>query len=306
MTESNKLYSPPSIPALTTYISVVVVLFLAGLNFAVFRELDQLRTQLQDLREETSKELSVLRDKNYRLELSLATRDSGSTRIAVAPVPAPVPAPPVVAPQPRPVQPVVPAPAPATPVAAKPVTPVRPVQTVPETPVVAAKEPDPAPVVSVEVPPMPVAPKESPVETVKVPEIKPVAKPLTGPEEIMALAPTGDAEAKKPAPKQVEIAIPPMPSTRIEAVPPKIKPAALSAQLLATNPDQRRIIISVGSSNGVQKGQRFAVHRGGKWVGDVTTSRVFADMAMCDIVTPTPLGMRVGDIAKLAGDSSNR
>lgn len=73
-----------------------------------------------------------------------------------------------------------------------------------------------------------------------------------------------------------------------------------SAKILASNEAQRRVMLSVGASSGIQPGKRFTVWRGGKYVGDIRVIRVFSNMSACEIVTPTKYGMRVGDLARAA------
>ncbi len=77
------------------------------------------------------------------------------------------------------------------------------------------------------------------------------------------------------------------------------EPRQLRGKILATNPDQHRVILSLGSTSGIENGARFNVYRGDRWVGDIRVARVFADMSMCE-VKGTPHGIHVEDIARAA------
>jgi len=75
-------------------------------------------------------------------------------------------------------------------------------------------------------------------------------------------------------------------------------PSLVQGQVLWTNPDQQRVMISCGANNGLQPGRRFTIWRGTKYLGEVRVSKVFQTMCACDITTPSPLGMRKGDRAQ--------
>lgn len=81
--------------------------------------------------------------------------------------------------------------------------------------------------------------------------------------------------------------------------------AKLSAEIVSYNPDTRKAYISLGSANGgLQPGSRFSVWRGDKYVTDIRVVKVFSVTSTCEVEGPTPIGVRSGDIAKIAGGSS--
>jgi len=112
------------------------------------------------------------------------------------------------------------------------------------------------------------------------------AQPLATPTVSRSGAEQGRGEQPPPQPAALEKSQP--------------RDMAVSAQILATNPEQMRVIVSIGANQGIAPGRRFNVYRGNAWVGDVRVVKTFADMSMCEIITPTSRGMRVGDIAKAA------
>lgn len=83
-----------------------------------------------------------------------------------------------------------------------------------------------------------------------------------------------------------------------------ISPALMNGQILATSPEQMRVILSLGKSRGVKEGQRFDVYRADKWVGDIRVTKTYEEMAACEIVS-TPRGLRMGDLVKVADETKN-
>lgn len=129
----------------------------------------------------------------------------------------------------------------------------------------------------------------------------------TGP----ALSPsrvTGEtAEAgTKPAGGQKEATAQPTKSEPIQLPPSEDKisandPTRLSGEILTYNPDTRKATLSLGSAtSGLQPGSRFSVWRGDKYVTDIRVVDVFSVTSTCEVEGPTPIGVRAGDIAKLA------
>ncbi|MCX7935798.1 MAG: hypothetical protein N3A66_11145 [Planctomycetota bacterium] len=267
MPEDNRLYSTPSFPAIVAYLSAAVVIFFAGYNLYLERELANLRRDVQRLREE------------------MAQAQTAAALAAAENITAAVPA---LAPPPRAE-------------AARPPA----VEKVPSAPS-RLEAPPPAP------PRLPVearAPERAPENTAAAPASGDIA---------LARAPGPDTEAML-RPAEQPIAAPPAarpagerssPSPAAAPAPPR--PAATEnspaaevasgAQVLATNPEQMRVIIGVGVNQGIAPGRRFHAYRGSAWVGDVRVVKTFADMSMCEIITPTSRGMRVGDIAKAAAE----
>lgn len=75
----------------------------------------------------------------------------------------------------------------------------------------------------------------------------------------------------------------------------------LSGEILYYNPDTRKVYLSLGSAlGGLQKGNRFTVWRGDQYVTDIRVEKVFSSTSTCEIEGPTPIGVRAGDIAKMA------
>lgn len=75
----------------------------------------------------------------------------------------------------------------------------------------------------------------------------------------------------------------------------------LSGEILTYNPDTRKAYLSLGSANaGLEPGKRFSVWRGDKYVTDIRVTRVFSITSTCEVEGATPIGIRSGDIAKLA------
>ncbi len=79
----------------------------------------------------------------------------------------------------------------------------------------------------------------------------------------------------------------------------------LSGEILNYNPDTRKAIISLGSAtSGLQPGSRFSVWRGDKYVTDIRVVTVYSVTSTCEVEGPTPIGVRTGDIARLASKPS--
>lgn len=77
--------------------------------------------------------------------------------------------------------------------------------------------------------------------------------------------------------------------------------ARLSGEILNYNPDTRKAILSLGSAtSGLQAGSRFSVWRGETYVTDIRVVTVYSVTSTCEVEGPTPIGVRAGDIAKLA------
>lgn len=123
-----------------------------------------------------------------------------------------------------------------------------------------------------------------PSVSLKPAHVEPVAatSPLSEPvRHAAALA------APAPAPELAIVDEPlPQPESRVQG------------QVLWTNPDQQRVMISCGANDGLQPGKRFTVWRGTTYLGEVRVAKVFQTMSACDISTPSPLGIRVGDITR--------
>lgn len=257
MSDQQKLYAPPSLSALTAYVSTAVVLFFAGFNLNVFSDLERLKGEFEDLREENAVlkyEIATLREEQARADRYM----QAPRELSAVPTP------------PRP---------PRMEVSITPPTPAAGGDAVGE----------------------PIEP-EVPGET---PEAHADATPGEsglGAGEIALAAPPQPAtdasdSASAPDPVAESPAVLEMPEPEVPAT---VSSPSLSGRIVATNVDQQRAIISLGSSNGVQSGQRFQVYRGEQWVGDLTVVRVFADMSMCDITQPTTRGMRKDDLVRLA------
>lgn len=82
--------------------------------------------------------------------------------------------------------------------------------------------------------------------------------------------------------------------------------ARLAGEILTFNPDTRKVYLSLGSANGgLQPGNRFSVWRGEKYVTDIRVVKVFSVTSTCEVDGPTPIGIRAGDIARLAARPGN-
>jgi len=95
-----------------------------------------------------------------------------------------------------------------------------------------------------------------------------------------------------------------LPAPEVNPSPAKDKPRTednaieiISGQILATNPDQMRVMLSLGATSGIEEGKRFVVYRAKRWVGEIRVAKVYSDMSMCEIISTTQ-GIRVDDVAK--------
>ena len=279
MDEKQRLYAPPTLPALTAYVSVAVVLFFAGLYLGMLSEVNDIKADMQQLHEEN---VALRQDLKLMSRLSIPRPERpapelGGVNAAAAPA-APVS---LTAPELR---------RPATqPAVTRPKRQPRPKREVALSPrseggplaagdIALSRAPNRA-----QQKPIP-SPAKTPVKRSRDVLPRPAApspKPTRAPKAIEKTAPVVKAPPAAPA------------QAPLDAVGP-------SGEILATNPDQRRVIISVGRATGVEQGRRFNVYRDGVWAADIRVAQVFSDMSMCDIVTPTSRGIRLGDLVKVA------
>lgn len=123
-------------------------------------------------------------------------------------------------------------------------------------------------------------------------ELKSVAEPVevNTAAVVPVKAVSEDAVVSKPAVAQ-----------KIETSVPAGDSVSLAGEILTYNPDTRKAYLSIGSANGgLQPGSRFTVWRGDKYVTDLRVLKVFSVTSTCEIQGPTPIGIRPGDIAKIA------
>jgi len=139
---------------------------------------------------------------------------------------------------------------------------------------------------------------ESPAEPVAAEPEQPVgAAPVSTPSSAsLALSGSGTTNTELMASQQTAPVQPE--ATGIVEEPLPQAESLVQGQVLWTNPDQQRVMISCGANSGLQPGRRFTIWRGAKYLGEVRISKVFQTMSACDITTPSPLGMRKGDQAK--------
>jgi len=273
MTEPRPLYSTPSLPALAAYVSTAMVLFFAGYNLRVARDVESLRREVDGLRR------TVARAEEDRGLAALPARSVVDPEPRVAPAPL-APAPRIEVAVPRPA-----APAPRVEAAARPAAPTA----APVTPAV------PADISLARAPGPDTAAMLAPEAAAEPAPAKPVALPVAAPRPPEApVAPEAKATEPDAAPAAAPKAEVPGSAVAAEAGP------SVSGQVLATNPEQMRVILSLGASSGVEAGKRFNLYRGNAWVGDIRVSKVYSDMCMAEIITPTSRGIRVGDVAKFA------
>ncbi|MHC4870245.1 MAG: hypothetical protein ACYTFY_00205 [Planctomycetota bacterium] len=80
--------------------------------------------------------------------------------------------------------------------------------------------------------------------------------------------------------------------TAFKAVLPK---NGLKGTVLVVQPEQKRVMINVGKSLGLEHGRRFVLWRDGTYIGEVEAKDVFSDMTACEIITMSGTGIFVGD-----------
>lgn len=69
----------------------------------------------------------------------------------------------------------------------------------------------------------------------------------------------------------------------------------IKGTVLVVQPDQKKIMINVGRTQGLQKGRRLVLWRDGTYIGEVEAYNIFADMTACEIITMSGSGIFVGD-----------
>ncbi len=74
----------------------------------------------------------------------------------------------------------------------------------------------------------------------------------------------------------------------------------MAGEVLSCNIDRKLVMLSLGATRGLEAGKRFTIWRGKQYVGEIRVKRVFSIHSQCEVVTLTPMGIRVGDVAKIA------
>lgn len=75
--------------------------------------------------------------------------------------------------------------------------------------------------------------------------------------------------------------------------------SGLRAKVVATYSRKHRVLLSLGATNGLERGKRFLVSRGGRVVAQIRVAQVFQYMSMCEIIGGVARdGVRVGDVAQ--------
>ena len=70
-----------------------------------------------------------------------------------------------------------------------------------------------------------------------------------------------------------------------------------SGKILAVNPDNNFVVIDLGISSGVKRGDAFSVYREGKSIGSIRVIQVRDNISACDIETTTT-SLKIGDSIK--------
>lgn len=281
------LYAPPSNAALAAYVSSAALLFALGMGMGMNTRIDKQDEEIAANREE----IDELKRENQMLRGEFArARDLAMRPTAVAPVTAPAQTAPIAesagltldtrpldipAGKPRSLAQIDRVAAEAEEMLSAMRGPVQPPEQIESQPVV--QQPAPAAVT----PPTPL-----PTE-LDGPEL-----PETASNELPDQLPVADSSEPAAA-----LDVPPPPASAENATGPR-------GMVLATNPDHRRVMLSIGAANGVEEGQRFSIFRDNVWVGDVRVQKVFEYSATCNIETPTTRGIRRHDQARAAGETN--
>lgn len=120
---------------------------------------------------------------------------------------------------------------------------------------------------------------------------KKAAAPLTAKTavdtDLSACATSGVVKKEAPKPEAAKVeAIPTpapvMPDIVVKPVPPAA-PEPKAGRISAYNSASGRVMINLGSWDGIAEGTRLGVYRDGKWIGDVRAAVVNQDSSMCKV-----------------------
>ncbi len=293
MNDEHKLYSAPSLPALAAYSCVAVMLFFAGMNFTMREEVKSLQEKVNSLDKSMSQlshNLAALQ--HLQREVAALRRYGRESRrpAAVERTPAPRPAPARVSPftKRNPDQKALRITAPDSFANG---------DTLTAGEIASLRQPDNPekirrPINPSRTTPPPLTPRRQPEKkTVKR------IKPLTGPplEEPERTVHSGKDSSPVPV-RNPEILK--QPKQNPQPAMSKTPDSSRRGAILAINPDVQRVFLSLGTVDGVEPSNRFSVWRIKRYIGEVRVVKVFWSMSACDIVGPTPRGIRLGDVAR--------